>query len=142
MPYTARNFACACEQDNNLRAQGSAEAREFLVAARALQAPHLQIPLAQAVDFTCNLLGLDAAEMFLHVHLRQRMLEEVMAATPVPHLNLPRRKDSIYCSKRGTLPEIMDISPSISTGAMTMRKMEIGEIMVLEDKGVNHEKDQ
>lgn len=126
----------------SLRAQGSAEAREFLVAARALKVPHLQISLAQTVDFTCYLLGLDAAEMFLHVHLRQRVLEQMMAATTVPHFNLPRRKDGIYCCTGSTLPEVTDISPSLSADAMTMRKMEIGEIMVLEDKGLNHEKDQ
>ena len=65
-----------------------------------------------------------------------------MAATPVPHLNLPRRKDDTYCCTGTTLLEITDISPSVSAGAITMRKMEIGEIMVWEDKGLNHEFDQ
>ena len=79
------------------------------MAAKALRAPHLQVPLPQAIDLTCNFLWLDAAEMFLHVHFGKGVLEQVMAAAPVPHLGQAQCRNEFYCCMRFVMRKQMDL---------------------------------
>lgn len=85
VPYTTRNLACESAQTVILRACNYRSARVPRGSKRPAIGSHLQIPLSKTIDFTCNLFGLVAAEVLLHVSLRQGMPQQVMAATPVSH---------------------------------------------------------